>query len=87
MKKLLFTVATFAFLSGTALAEIRPVQVAANSCKSMQQLCAQRCKQRVPDDKNCVSDHCTPKLEECRSTGCWQEGKMYGGKQTCGLAK
>lgn len=72
---------------GAAQAEMRMMQVAANSCKAMHQLCAQRCKQRVPDDKNCVSDHCTPKLDECRSTGCWQEGKMYGGKETCGLAK
>lgn len=64
-----------------------PVQLAAQSCKSFQNTCAARCKQRVPDDKNCVSDHCTPKLEACRIDGCWEEGKLYGGKRTCGLTK
>lgn len=60
---------------------------AGGSCQSMFSTCAARCKQRAPQDKNCVSDHCSPKLAECRSTGCWQEGQMYGGGKTCGLAK
>ncbi len=60
---------------------------AAQTCQSFQNTCAARCKVRVPDDPDCVSDHCTPKLEECRTTGCWQEGSLYGGKQTCGLVK
>ena len=59
----------------------------AGSCRAMQSTCAARCKERAPQDKNCVSDHCTPKLSECRQTGCWQEGKQYGGGKTCGLAK
>lgn len=60
---------------------------AQTSCSGFQSLCAKRCVQRAPDDKNCVSDHCTPKLQECRSSGCWQEGRLYGGAQTCNLKK
>ncbi len=59
----------------------------AGSCKATFDLCASRCRTRLPDDKNCTSDHCSPKLAECRSTGCWQEGRLYGGATTCGLAK
>jgi hypothetical protein len=59
----------------------------AGSCKATFDVCAARCKTRLPDDKNCTSDHCSPKLIECRSTGCWQEGKLYGGALTCGLSK
>ena len=63
-------------------------QVAAGgSCRGMFNTCAARCKQRLPNDKNCTSDHCSPKLAECRQTGCWQEGANYGGGKTCGLAK
>lgn len=62
-------------------------QVAANSCRAMHATCAKRCKQRAPTDANCVSDHCDPKLSECRQTGCWQEGRLYGGAETCNLAK
>ncbi len=57
------------------------------TCRSFQDTCAARCVARLPDDKNCVSDHCTPKLAECRKTGCWQEGNLYGGAKTCGLAR
>ena len=60
---------------------------AAQSCSSFQATCAARCKQRNPGDAECVSDHCTPKLNECRSTGCWQEGKLYGGALSCNLVK
>lgn len=60
---------------------------AQESCGSFQAMCAQRCKQRVPDDKQCVPDHCLPKYQECKTTGCWQEGKAYGGKLTCNLKK
>ena len=82
------------FLSGLAfslaigLAGATPSgTLAADSCSSFQATCAARCKQRVPDDKNCVSDHCTPKLNDCRRTGCWQEGKLYGGALSCNLKK
>ena len=60
---------------------------AAESCSSFQATCAARCKERLPGDKSCVSDHCTPKLAECRTTGCWQEGKLYGGALSCNLKK
>lgn len=74
-----------------AIAQQTPVpQAKANagqSCGRIQSVCAARCKVRAPTDLNCVSDHCTPKLEECLSTGCWQEGKLYGGKLTCNLVK
>ncbi|MCB9999911.1 MAG: hypothetical protein KDJ20_01705 [Hyphomicrobiales bacterium] len=60
---------------------------AQTSCSGFQSMWAKRCKQRVPGDANCVSDHCTPKLQECRSTGCWQEGRLYGGRETCNLRK
>ncbi|KPL55244.1 hypothetical protein [Prosthecomicrobium hirschii] len=59
----------------------------AQSCSGFQSMCAARCKQRAPTDLNCVQDHCTPKLQECRATGCWQEGKLYGGAKTCNLKK
>ena len=60
---------------------------AQSSCSAFQAQCAALCKQRVPDDKNCVSDHCTPKLVECRVTACWQEGNAYGAKRVCNLKK
>lgn len=64
-----------------------PIVLAALSCSAMQATCAARCKQRAPQDAGCVEDHCTPKLRQCRSTGCWQEGQLYGGRETCGLVK
>lgn len=65
-----------------------PVLLAqAKSCKGMFDLCARRCRTRLPDDKNCTADHCTPKLATCRSDGCWQEGNLYGGQRHCGLSK
>lgn len=57
------------------------------SCSAFQSTCAERCRVRAPQDVNCVSDHCTPKLAACRRSGCWQEGRMYGGKKTCNLTK
>ena len=59
----------------------------AGSCSGFQATCAARCRTRAPTDKNCVSDHCSPKLAQCRNTGCWQEGAAYGGALTCNLAK
>ena len=64
-----------------------PVYAAAASCSSQQALCAARCKERAPTDKSCVSDHCTPKLNACRTSGCWQEGKQYGGQLICNLVR
>lgn len=62
-------------------------QSGSGSCSSWFNSCATRCRQRAPQDKNCVSDHCSPKLSVCRSTGCWQEGAQYGGGKHCGLKK
>jgi hypothetical protein len=83
MKRL---VLTLVFSGFSILASGLPT-LAADTCSAMQNTCAARCKQRLPDDKNCVSDHCTPKLQECRKTGCWQEGRLYGGALTCNLVK
>jgi hypothetical protein len=60
---------------------------AQSSCQGMFSQCAARCKSRAPTDKSCVSDHCSPKLATCRQSGCWQEGKQYGGQRTCNLKK
>ncbi|HRK24794.1 MAG TPA: hypothetical protein PLQ11_07560 [Beijerinckiaceae bacterium] len=57
------------------------------TCSSFQTMCANRCRMRAPQDANCVDDHCTPKLNTCRQDGCWQEGRLYGGRKTCGLVK
>jgi hypothetical protein len=75
-------------LLGVALIWVAAPAVAeAASCQGMFSQCAARCKTRAPTDKNCVSDHCSPKLGQCRQSGCWQEGAMYGGGKTCGLTK
>ncbi len=79
--------AVVAGLAALAMVLATPGASAQSSCSGFQSSCAKRCKQRLPDDKNCVSDHCTPKLAECRTTGCWQEGRLYGGKLTCNLKK
>lgn len=79
-----------------ALATLQPVaaqpspaqkDASGQSCGRIQSICAARCKTRAPTDTNCLADHCTPKLEECLTTGCWQEGRLYGGKLTCNLVK
>jgi hypothetical protein len=57
------------------------------SCQSWFRTCTVRCKERAPLDKNCVADRCTPKLLECRQSGCWSEGALYGDTKQCGLAK
>lgn len=62
-------------------------RLAAETCASFQNTCAARCKKDNPQDEDCVSDHCSPKLAQCRSTGCWEEGRRYGGKQTCNLRR
>jgi hypothetical protein len=77
-------VAVLALALGAGSAAAQP---APSSCKGFQDMCAARCKERAPQDRNCVSDHCTPKLQECRVTGCWQEGARYGGARTCNLRK
>jgi hypothetical protein len=61
------------------------IQMAAGSCTATFNVCVARCRKDNPQDKACPSDHCSPKLAQCKSTGCWQEGQRYGGRQTCGL--
>lgn len=71
---------------GAASARDGAFQVAAaGSCKSHHSTCAQRCRKDNPTDANCVSDHCDPKLSACRQSGCWQDGRRYGGQEFCGL--
>jgi hypothetical protein len=90
-KLILSMVTTVVILAAPAAAQPLPDGsfrlAAGGSCQSWFSSCAVRCKQRVPDDKNCVSDHCSPKLAQCRASGCWQEGNAYGGGRHCGLAK
>ena len=59
----------------------------AASCSDIHKTCVARCKRDNAADKLCPSDHCDPKLAQCRSTGCWQEGQRYGGALTCDLTK
>lgn len=60
---------------------------AQSSCAGFFSQCRSRCAEpsrREPVAK-CVADHCTPKLNSCRRTGCWTEGVRYGGKKHCNL--
>ena len=78
----------FGLWSGAAEAAERPrIMLAQTSCSGFQSMCAARCKERAPTDATCVDDHCTPKRKACLSSGCWQEGRIYGGKETCKLKK
>ncbi len=83
-----FLIVACASAAWSGLSFLAPDSVsAAETCSSFQSVCAARCKQRAPQDADCVSDHCTPKLVDCRKTGCWQEGRLYGGQVSCGLRK
>lgn len=59
----------------------------AASCTNSLNTCVARCKTKYASDKSCVSDHCTPKFETCKSTGCWQQGGDFGNVLTCNLDK
>ncbi len=59
----------------------------AGTCTSWFNSCAARCKKDKPTDRACVSDHCSPKLAQCKASGCYSEGKDYGGAQHCGLKR
>ena len=72
-------------LCGLALALLGTLtmEVAAQtSCSGWYPICWQRC---VAQKISC--GHCDDLLATCRSTGCWREGKNYGGKQHCNLKK
>jgi len=76
---------------GIALAVLGALVVAAaaqTSCAGYFSQCKARCPQwsKEPIAK-CTADHCTPKLNACRRTGCWTEGPLYGGGTTCNLKK
>jgi hypothetical protein len=57
------------------------------SCTSSLNTCAARCRKDNPQDRNCVSDHCTPKFDSCKASGCWQQGGKYGNVLTCNLER
>jgi hypothetical protein len=80
------------FLAAAALAALAlivaiPSPAGAASCSGSFGTCAQRCKTKYATDKNCISDHCSPKLATCKSTGCWQQGGDFGNVLTCNLDK
>ena len=75
-----------AFLSLAFLCAGTPA-FAYSSCSEAHRTCVQRCKADNPTDKACPSDHCDPKLNACRASGCWQEGRAYGGQEHCKLKK
>jgi hypothetical protein len=88
-------VAAFLVMPGFAVGPARSqsagadlIQLAQGStCKSWFNNCAARCRKDNPQDRNCPSDHCSPKLADCKANGCWQEGNRYGGGRTCNLKR
>jgi hypothetical protein len=55
---------------------------AQSSCGGWYPVCKKRC---VAQKISC--GHCDDLLATCRTTGCWTEGKNYGGAKHCGLKK
>ena len=82
MKKII-ALTTLAFV--LAITSFAPADAA--TCSGSFNTCASRCKTKYASDKNCVSDHCTPKLATCKSSGCWQQGGDFGNVLTCNLEK
>ena len=76
-------IAATVLIAGLAIATFQSADAA--SCSGSLNICAARCKKDNPADKNCVSDHCTPKFQTCKTTGCWQQGGNYGNVLTCNL--
>lgn len=62
---------------------------AGSSCRNYFAQCSARCANNPKGESQakCTADHCRPKLASCRRSGCWTEGKAYGGGTQCGLAK
>jgi hypothetical protein len=60
---------------------------AQSSCSAFHAICAQRCRTDHAENKNCSAEFCSPKLGQCRSSGCWQDAPSYGGALHCNLAK
>jgi hypothetical protein len=84
---ILFTAFTWSVGAEATPGTLRLAQATPGSCQGFQDMCARRCPQWAPNDPKCVADHCTPKLLECRRTGCWQEGQRFGGALTCNLRR
>ena len=78
-------IAAAALAFALALTLLTPAEAA--TCTGSFNTCAARCKTKYASDKNCVSDHCTPKLASCKSSGCWQQGGDFGNVLTCNLDK
>lgn len=76
--------AAFAALAAMSVMTFADYAEAA-SCSNSMSTCVNRCKTKYASDKNCVSDHCTPKLNTCKTTGCWQQGGDFGNVLTCNL--
>jgi len=83
LKSISGLIAVTAFIVGFTVFAAQPADAA--GCSSSRNTCAARCKKDNPTDKNCVSDHCMPKYNQCKVTGCWQEGGRYGGGLTCNM--
>ena len=62
---------------------------ASTSCQSFFNQCSARCVSNAKGETKakCTADHCSPKLNSCRKSGCWTEGAAFGGGTTCNLAK
>jgi hypothetical protein len=72
-----------AALCGFALALLGTLEASAQtSCSGWYPICRQRC---VEQKISC--GHCDDLSATCRRTGCWTEGKNYGGTRHCGLKK
>lgn len=52
------------------------------SCREAHATCVARCKKDQAHDAACPSDHCDPKLAQCRADGCWQDGRWYAAAVT-----
>jgi len=87
MLKAISAVLIAAALVTATFALVSPGVANAASCTNSLNTCAARCRKDVPDDRNCVSDHCAPKFGTCKATGCWQEGARYGNVKTCNLTR
>ncbi len=72
-------------LGGLGLALLGTLALEASaqtSCGEWYPICRQRC---VAQNISC--DHCDELRATCKRTGCWTEGKKYGGQRHCNLKK
>jgi hypothetical protein len=61
-----------------------PFEVAAqSSCSGWNATCVTRCKEGGATS----CPRCAEQLSECKKTGCWTEGKSFGGAKRCDLKK